>query len=373
MFFTAASFAQKKQVSFMQWEIAAKLPASIGHTTSLGFAGPVAGLHNNVLLVGGGANFPDSMPWLGGKKKYYDDLYVFVKKNNKTVPLKKSFTLPTNIAYAANCSTLQGLLVAGGENEKGISNKVFLLIWNAASQTLEIKNLPNLPLALTNASATSNKNIVYVAGGETATAASDLLFSLDLNNPTKGWQQLPSIPQSLSHAVFVVQSNGFYPCLYFLGGRKKNTNGISDLYSSLYEFDLNKQQWNKKKTLPYNLSAGTGIANGASFILMLGGDKGETFHKAETMIAAINAEKDETKKQELILQKNKLQSMHPGFSKQVLQYNTITDEWTIYDSIPFETPVTTTAVRWGNEVIIPSGEIRAGVRSPVLLKGKLCR
>lgn len=373
MFFKTTSYAQKKEAGLMHWKIAASLPAANGQAVSLGFAGPVAGLHNNVLLVGGGANFPDSMPWLGGKKKYYDDIYAFVKKNNNIVPLKKSFKLPANIAYAASCSTPGGVLIAGGENEKGLSNKVFLLQWNSSAETVEIKSLPDLPLSLTNASATNNKQMVYVAGGETASAASDKLFSLDLNNLAAGWQQLPSIPKPVSHAVLVVQNNGKNLSLYLLGGRKKNTNGISDLFSSVYEYDLFKQQWFEKKSLPYNLCAGTGIGNGASCILMLGGDKGETFHKAETMIAAIAEEKDETKKQELVLQKNNVQSTHPGFSGEVLQYNTLTDKWTVYDSIPFDTPVTTTAVRWENDVIIPGGEIRAGVRSPALLKGRLCR
>jgi N-acetylneuraminic acid mutarotase len=312
------------------------------------------------------------MPWLGGKKRYYDDLYVFIKEKSKTVPLKKSFKLPANIAYAASCSTPGGILVAGGENETGLSSKVFLLQWNPSAQTVTTKALPELPLALTNASVTNNEQMVYVAGGETVAAASDNIFSLDLNNTAAGWQQLPSIPKPLSHTVFVVQNNGKNLSLYLMGGRKKNADGISDLYSSVFEFDLVNQQWQQKKSLPYNLCAGTGIANGASCILMLGGDKGETFHKAETMIAAINAERDEIKKQELILQKNKVQSTHPGFSKEVLQYNTLTDEWAVYDSIPFDVPVTTTAVRWGNDVIIPSGEIRAGVRSPGILKGKLC-
>ncbi len=373
MFFKTASYAQKKDAGLMQWKIAAALPAGDGQPVSLGFAGPVTGLNNDVMLVGGGANFPDSMPWLGGKKKYYDDIYAFVKKNNKTVPLKKSFKLPFNLAYAATCSTPVGIVVAGGENEKGISNKVFLLKWNGSAETVETKYLPDLPVALTNASATNNEQMVYVAGGETTASASDQLFRLDLNNTEAGWKQLPSIPKPVSHAVFVVQYNGKSSSLYLMGGRKKNADGISDLYSSVFEFDLVNQQWKQKKSLPYNLCAGTGIANGASCILMLGGDKGETFHKAETMIAAIGAEKDETKKQELILQKNKVQSTHPGFSREVLQYNTLTDEWAVYDAIPFQTPVTTTAVRWGDEVIIPSGEIRAGVRSPGILKGRLCR
>ena len=62
---------------------------------------------------------------------------------------------------------------------------------------------------------------------------------------------------------------------------------------------------------------------------------------------------------------------HPGFCKEVLCYNIITDEWTVVDSIPFDTPVTTVAIKWGNEVLIPSGEIKAGVRSPYILSAKL--
>ena len=60
--------------------------------------------------------------------------------------------------------------------------------------------------------------------------------------------------------------------------------------------------------MPYALSAGTGILYDANNIILFGGDKGTVFHKTETLIAAINAEKDEVKKQELIKQKNKLQS-----------------------------------------------------------------
>jgi len=38
----------------------------------MGVAGPLAGVDRGMLLVGGGCNFPDSMPWAGGKKKYYN-------------------------------------------------------------------------------------------------------------------------------------------------------------------------------------------------------------------------------------------------------------------------------------------------------------
>ena len=71
LFSTADASAQKSKVKSIQWDIAGVLPSTNGK--ALGFAGPVVGVSNDVLIVGGGSNFPDSMPWLGGKKRYYDD------------------------------------------------------------------------------------------------------------------------------------------------------------------------------------------------------------------------------------------------------------------------------------------------------------
>ncbi len=353
----------------MQWKIAAQLPASNSRPTALGFAGPVTGVHNDKLIVGGGANFPDSMPWQGGKKKYYDEVFVYVKNKKAIALYRKTFRLLSPIAYSANCSTPQGIIYAGGENEKGISNKVFLVQWDGVNETIVTKNLPDLPAAVTNAAAVFYNNIVYIAGGETVSAASDQFYFLDMNNKAAGWNTLPAIPKPVSHTVLTAQTNADHGSIYITGGRKKNTSGISELYSCVFRFDIRKNQWEEKASLPYALSAGTGIAAGSNSILIFGGDKGDTFHKTEALIAAINSEKNEGRKAELNQQKNTLQASHPGFSKEVLMYNIELNEWTVVGCIPFDSPVTTTAVKWDDKVIIPSGEIRAGVRTPQILIG----
>lgn len=51
------------------------------------------------------------------------------------------------------------------------------------------------------------------------------------------------------------------------------------------------------------------------------------------------------------------------------EINTIKNEWALMHSIAFEVPVTTTALKSGNNVFIPCGEIRAGVRTPQILMG----
>ena len=370
MFFSISSLAQKKQAIALPWKIAGELPTSDGRP-SLGVAGPVAGVHNNVLIVGGGANFPNGMPWLGGAKKYYNDVYVFEKSNDSIISSKKIFHLPFTVAYTANCSTPQGIVCAGGENEKGISKKVLLLQWNENEKEIVIKELPDLPVAVTNALITAVDGHVYLAGGETPHGVSNNFFELDLKNTNAGWKQLPSLPNPVSHGIMVIQSNSHHNCIYVMGGRMKNENGASDLYASVFQFDFTTNKWSEKKSLPYALSAGTGVAAGNNSILLFGGDRGETFHKTELLIAAINAEKDSVKKQQLIQQKAELQASHPGFSKEVLLYNTVKNKWMKAGCIPFNAPATTTAVIWNSDVIIPSGEIRAGVRTPQILSADL--
>ena len=41
-----------------------------------GWSGMYAGTINGMLLCFGGVNFPDKRPWEGGKKKWYDDIYM---------------------------------------------------------------------------------------------------------------------------------------------------------------------------------------------------------------------------------------------------------------------------------------------------------
>lgn len=365
------SCTEKRQDISIQWSLSGTLPALSGQTAALGFAGPVSGVHHEVLLVAGGANFPDGMPWAGGKKKYYAEGFVMKRTQKDSLSLYKTFSLPYALAYPACISTPTGIVCAGGENEKGVSSKTMLLQWDDHNDSVIIKKLPDLPLPLSNAGITVHDNTVYVAGGENTDSTSSGFYSLDITDAAAQWNTLANLPQAVSHAVVVAQYNAGGPSVYVLGGRKKNSNGISDIYASAYAFDLKKKEWKEIKSLPYSLCAGTGIAVRKNEILLFGGDKGEIFHKTELSIAAINAATDTAKKQDLIRQKNQLQSAHPGFSKEVLVYNTSTNNWTSTAPLPFEAPVTTTAILWDNDVVIPNGEIRAGVRTPEIWMGRI--
>ena len=53
---------------------------------------------------------------------------------------------------------------------------------------------------------------------------------------------------------------------------------------------------------------------------------------------------------------------HWGFRHDVLAYEPKSDRWENLDDAPFAL-VTTTTVMWKNRIVIPSGEVKPGVRS----------
>lgn len=369
MLLNISSCVQKDELISVEWKEAGLLPETDGKL--LGFAGPVAGVSQNVFITGGGANFPDKMPWLGGAKKYYDDLFIYKMNDRDSLLRFASAKLPFPLAYPACVSTGKGIVVAGGENDNGPSKKVLLFNWNGDEAKIDSQYLADLPVAVTSPAITSVGDILYLGGGDAGIEVSDQFLSLNLNEPEATWQRLPDLPQPTSHAVLAAQSDGQNKCIFLIGGRKKNPGNPSDLYSTVFRFDPASGVWQEMKSLDHPLSAGTGIAAGAHSILLFGGDTGETFHRTEELIFSIAKENDEVRKKELNEEKIRIQSAHPGFSKFVLQYNTLTNEWKKIGEIPFDSPVTTVAVPWNHHVIIAGGEIRAGVRTPQILSGKI--
>jgi len=370
MLFATPVFAQKKSELTLQWKVANELPAETGKAVSIGVAGPVTGVYKDRFIVAGGANFPGGMPWEGGAKKYHDQVYIYSQDRRKLKLQSATDTLPRPVAYAASCSINDGLLYAGGENESGFSEQVWLIAFETDGK-IRFTALPSLPEPVSNASIALLGHTVYLAGGENNSQAFASLLALDLNYRVAGWKKLADIPQPVSHAVLTAGSNQTGDYLYLSGGRKKNSNGISTIYHSLWVYDIKRNNWTGKAALPYALCAGTGIQSDGNTILLFGGDRGLVFNKAETLIAAINAETDPVKKQELIREKNQLQSTHPGFSREILKYTIENDSWSSVAEIPYDTPVTCTAVKGNHGILIASGEIRAGVRSPKILSLKI--
>ena len=373
---TTDAFSQKKEVNHVDWKTAAQLKNSDG-SLSIGFAGPINGISNDILIVSGGANFPDKMPWEGGKKSYSKTIHVLEKcKDQYTWNNEVKSELPEAIAYCGSTSTDLGVVYVGGENENGLSNKSYLLKWNAAKKEVEAKVLPDFPFAIANISLTHIGNTVYAVGGDEAAKSSDFFASLDLNEANPQWKTLPNLPLALANAVVIAQKGKNGINIYVVGGRTKTASGISDLHNTTFVYDVKNQSWNTAATISdgkssTNFSAGAGVAVGSHSVLIVGGDDGVIFHQIETYLSQIAQAGSEELKAELIAKKNKLVTNHPGFFNGILLYNTLTNEWSKVGELPFLPHVTTPAVLWDKKIILSNGEIKPGIRTPNVMLGTL--
>ena len=363
---------QKKNTISLKWGKIASLPPSKGQVKSLGFAGPINGVSNDIFITAGGANFPDGMPWEGGAKYYSNEIYLLIKNGNEFGWINHDQSLPEPIAYCGVISTEKGIVCVGGENDAGISKKTFLLNWDNDAKKAIIESLPDLPVALTNVAVTNLGNTIYAAGGDEKDKSSKLFLSIDLNQKEPEWNLLPHLPFALANASLIAQGKN----IYMIGGRTKSTTGISELHGTTFVFNTEKNTWKKLADIcdgknPTNLSAAAGIALGDHSILMIGGDDGKTFHKIETYLSKISKASTEAEKEKLTNEKNALVIDHKGFSKKLLLYNISSDCWTEIGEYPFPAQVTTSAVNWDGKIIVSNGEIKPGIRTPDVIEGDL--
>ena len=342
------------------------IPPRAGMDKQFGLAGPVSGADGSFVMVAGGANFEGNPPWKGGIKIYHDDIFLLSQKADGSLSWSMSETkLPFPLAYSACITLKDGFVSLGGENSGGPLKAAFRFTFNRGA--VKIDRLPDLPEELSAAGATLAGNRIFVAGGLNKTGESRAFYALSLVAQNDGWKRLPDLPVKLSHIVCVMQNDGKGEAIYVIGGRNK-TGELSTIFSSVYKFSLSDQKWTLEGDIRINnevlrTSAGTGMAFGRDKILLFSGDRGILFNQSEKFNLDIAGETDAAKKDLLIKKKIEFLENHPGFSNQILTYNVLSKSWSCLGDIPGKAPVTTVAFSWKGKIVIPSGEIRPGVRT----------
>ena len=316
----------------------------------IGFGGPICGVHNGALLVAGGANFPAKPPWEDGKKVWHDG--IFVLESPAAGQWKTAGKLARPLAYAACVPTVDGLLVIGGSDAEKTRADVTRLTWDAASGTVERETLPALPEPAAFLVAGRIGEIVYAGSGKTTkdpATCSNRFWKLDLGPSAKelAWRRITDLPgRGRLKAAAAVQSAGDKPkFLYVFGGvHAKAGDGDEVRQTSLSEVwrldpraGEGKGRWRRMADMPDALAAMSVIDFGQSHVLLFSGSTGKHIPKPI--------------------------EDRPLFRRNVLVYHTLTDTWVRGGLMP-EGVVTTPAVRWGDRIVIPSGETRPGVRTP---------
>ena len=381
--FVSGIQAEKKYINFSSLP---DLPPNAGYSVQPGLAGPYAGIDDDVLIVAGGANFPDKVPWEGGAKVYYDEIFILLKDEENNYSWKKmDEKIPFKSAYGGAVSTPFGLLCFGGNTNTECISESWFINYIPETKSVEIAKGPELPKPLTNFAFAKVDNTLFVAGGLSATSSpsQNVFYSLDLSNTNTGdrkWEPLPSWEgKSRAFAVGAAQSNGVTNCFYLFSGRNLDDNGKIEILYDAYVYNPALKQWSvisDGKNHEFPFMAGTAFPLGASTIVFASGANGELMKKQmriEKHIAKIQAAQDRSNDTRSELEKTQkalldhLQN-HPGFGNKVIGFNTLTSETYEISTLPGTGQVTTTAVQWDDDFVIPSGEVRPGIRTPEILK-----
>ncbi|HWR99007.1 MAG TPA: hypothetical protein VN249_00255 [Prolixibacteraceae bacterium] len=350
----------------MNWKNCPPIPPRKGMEKQFGLAGPLSGAHGNLLLVAGGANFEKGMPWRGGVKTYHDEIFLLEEMPDGTLTWKDTdYQLPFPVAYSSCVTLKDGFVSIGGENERGLLSSV--IHFSFAGGYVEMNNLPELPEKVSCSGAALVNRTIIVVGGITGGGESPGCYSLSAEKLQSGWTRLADLPVPLSHVVVVSQFDGHEQAVFVLGGRNK-TAEVSEFFSTVWKYSPSSNQWSRAKDIildgkPVQLAAGTGFARGKDEIILLGGDRGLFFNQTERMNLEIGSQADSMLRTGLLKKKDLFLSNHPGFSRQILSYHTLSGECEIIGEIPGESPVTTVLYPWKHKIVVPSGEIRPGVRT----------
>ena len=128
--------------------------------------------------------------------------------------------------------------------------------------------------------------------------------------------------------------------LYVLGGRE-TANGKTTVFRDAYVYQPTQNSWSALPDLPVPLAAHGAAAASPASLLIFGGDDGVRLGQIERLNNQLNGLPDGAEKAQLTQQRNALQSDHPGFRREVWQFRTDTRTWSVVDTLPFATLVTT--------------------------------
>jgi N-acetylneuraminate epimerase len=330
-----STFAQSNSLHWLQLP---SLPDPIG------FAGPFAGTSGGALIVAGGANFPDGMPWEGGQKVWYDSIFVLSKPQAHWLT---GFKLPRAIAYGVSISAPEGVLCAGGSDAHQHFRDVFLLSWRNGK--IETRNYPPLPRPMANGCGALVGNTFYLAGGiEKPDAGNPLhtFWSIDITERNPSWRELEPWPGPARMLAVAGESDGAF--FLFSGVQLSGDSAgkpVRHYLQDAYRF-APREGWKRISDLPRPAAAAPSPAiQGNGQLLIVSGDDG----------TQVNFEP---------------KSKHPGFPKNILAYDLSSDRWTRLADSPLSR-ATAPVVEWNGLAIIPNGETKPGYRTPEIWALKL--
>ena len=401
----------------LEWSAGFSLPPQADGRAAIGVGAPFYGEHGGVALLAGGSNFPEEPLVSGGAKRYYADIVALPAGQTNWLAAGR---LSRAVAEGMSATTPKGIVCVGGMADGETFARVFLLTWDAARQKALETELPDFPGAVCSGCAAARGNRVYVAGGGGTEALATDVWVLDLDDLAAGWRPLPQLPGvkgRMQAQAFVQNGDQKRTYLYVVGGYAKNATSGRDgspnrppalsaaegrthrggvptqsgdrsdeLYALTdgYSYDLAQPDgagvW--RPISPAAVKSEVGgqrsevggawpligakcLVVGDQHVLFFGGLDAAYFDDNQRKMAALTGEAREA-------QRVAYQSAVPTtWNRRVLAYHTVTDCWFDLGEAPLLPTVAGTAIRCADgSVLLASGEIRPGVRTPLCAVGR---
>ncbi len=302
----------------------------------LGLAGAFAGVVEGSLVVAGGANFPDKMPWDGGIKKWHDTVWVLDKPDGAW---REAGRLPRPLGYGVCGSTSKGLVIAGGSDLQQHHKETFRLSFKDGMAVTE--PWPALPLALANCFGALVGDVLYVAGGNERAGEMECVnraFTLNLAEPS-AWKEIEPIPGKPRFLCAAAAHDG---ALYICGGTtlEPQADGkMNRVYLKETWIYRPGKGWSRlADMLRPAVAAPAPMPLRDGRLLVLSGDDGSHWGFQPPV-------------------------KHPGFPAAIQGYDIAADQWTEAGLLPAGRAVLPCVI-WRDGIVIINGEQRPGVRSP---------
>ena len=298
-----------------------------------GVSAPFCGVVGDVLVVAGGANFPDKSLLEGGAKRVYADIWAL-----KSGEWAHAGVLPDSTAYGATFAVDGALILAGGNVCGVTTDKVYELTLRNGDAVL--RALPPLPEPMEQCGWTRDGDRLYLVGGAGTTG----VYSCTVG--TYEWAKVAELPEPLVQPVAFASGGK----IYVWGGFNPETLDVSDK-----GICLEAGAWREAAVIP---DGGTFVgATGATLpdgrLAVVGGVNRAIFARAlhntpEDRIPYLSKEPIEYQ-----------------FRQAVYTFDPATETWALPGSEPACALAGPGVAAFGaNALYVAGGELKPGVRSP---------
>ena len=303
----------------------------------LGLAGAFAGVVDGSLVVAGGANFPDKMPWDGGVKQWHDTVWVLDKPEGAW---RNGGKLPRPLGYGVCVTTADGLVVAGGSDLQQHHSEVFRLAFKNGAVVTE--PLPSLPIALANSCGALVGDELYVVGGNERAGEQECVnraFTLNLADKSAVWNEIAPIPGKPRFLCAAAAQDG---TLYLVGGTTLEPGADGKLnrvyLKEAWSYHPGKGWTRLADMLKPAVAAPSPMPERQGRLLVISGDDGSHWGFQPPVA-------------------------HPGFTALIQGYDVAANQWNEAGHLPAGRAVLPCVV-WRDRIVVVNGEQRPGVRSP---------